>query len=142
MLAIVLREVIAGAKGFIFYSYFDLRPGRGPDSKQFERRWPEVCRVASILKSLEPFILSTAAGPAVTIEPRRGEVRARCLADQAGRHRLLVTGNGPGRSEALLELPEEFGSFQSTTGNTENLGGGRYRFAGENISCDWLIETR
>lgn len=137
ILAIVLREVIAGAKGFIFYSYFDLF--RGPDKKQFERRWPEICRVAAILKNLEPFIMADTSGPSVTIESIQGIVRARCLSDDSGHFRLIVTGNGPKTSEAIISLPEQFDFFQSTTGNTENLGHGRYRFTGKNISCDLLI---
>jgi len=47
MRAMALLCALKGAKGFIFYSYFDLfRPHTLPD---FEHRWPEICRVGDQL---------------------------------------------------------------------------------------------
>ena len=139
MKAMALREAIGGAKGFLFYSFFDL--SAGPDGKaQLERRWPEILRLGTMLRELEPFLLSSAPAPRVMPEVERGTVAARCFSDGRGRVCLAVTATGPGESEAILALSPEFDDFRSTTGAVVNLGGGRYRFRGYDIAYDMLFE--
>lgn len=49
-------QLIMGVKGMIMYSYFDLFSG--PEGrKEFDRRWPEVCRVAKLVSELGDYVL-------------------------------------------------------------------------------------
>ena len=136
MLANCILQAIYNAKGFILYSYFDLY--KGPEEGQFDRRWPEVCRVGDRLKSLQEFILSNQAGPAVKVTTADGLVRARCLTDGNGNYRLLIAGVEAGWNRAEVEIAGEIGPLHSTSGHTRALGNGKYLFEAENISCDIL----
>ena len=134
-LAMSLLEAMRGAKGFVMYSYFDLH--WGPDKLQFERRWPEVCRVAGTLRKLEPFLLSTAAAPDVKVEAAKGEVYAKAFADGEGGLRVLVMSPGPGEVDAELVV-EGVSGLLSERGRTYEKAPGRYRFTGLNTCCDIL----
>ncbi|MGD9211050.1 MAG: hypothetical protein PVI90_09740, partial [Desulfobacteraceae bacterium] len=74
MRSMALYMALRGSKGFIFYSFFDLL--QGPDEDQFETRWPEVCRVGTMVSELAPFLLSDADAPSVTVTVHEGNVEA------------------------------------------------------------------
>lgn len=139
MLAIPILEAIYGAKGFVMYSYFDLK--KGPEPDQFKRRWPEVCRVARKLKTLAPFILSDQNAIPVKINNKVGITRARCFKSNKGEYCLLVAG-AKAESNAIIALPANLDKLKSTTGLTKNLGNGKYQFTGNNICCDILKLTK
>lgn len=139
MKAMALREVIGGAKGLIFYSYFDL--SGGPEGrKQFERRWPEVCRMGQLLRRLEPYILSVKTAPELRQTVREGSVAARAFRAEDGRICVMITSSGPGKAEAVLTLPPHLNRLTSVSGRTRNLGGGKYCFQGQDIDYDVLLE--
>lgn len=135
MRSMALYMALRGAKGFVFYSYFDL--SRPPDKGQFERRWPEVCRMAKAISDLGPFLLADATAPTVTVTVAEGSVEAKAFRDDQGNVRVVIAGVGPGPSKADLFIPGHSG-LASQFGNCTSLGEGRYRFEGTDICSDIL----
>jgi hypothetical protein len=133
MRAMWLYMALRGATGFIGYSYFDLQSDRA----SFERRWAETCRVAQAIQSLVPAMVSRAVPPTVTVEPIVGTVEARAWADDQGRVKVVITGIGPGKSEAIVKIDVDH-VLTSEYGGCERLPDGRYRFTGMNICSDIL----
>ncbi len=131
-----LFEAMRGARGFIMYSYFDLN--LGPDKLQFERRWPEVCRVAAKLQELGPYLLSTATAPEVKLTVRSGTAYARAFAAENGDLRVLIVSPGPGIVDAELEVGGKIANLVSERGRTYEKAPGVYRFYGENTCYDIL----
>lgn len=135
MRSMCLLMAIEGAKGFIAYSYTDLF-NRGGEFDS-DRRWAEVCRVGEILKELVPFIVSDKEGPAVTVETKQGEVLAKAFTDDSGRVKVLIAGIGPGRSEAVINLPQNM-NLKSRFSGTKLSSPGKYLFQGNDICSDIL----
>jgi hypothetical protein len=135
MRAMSLRMAIGGARGFIFYSYFDLVwPSVMPE---FSQRWAELCRVAALLRELQPFLYSEEKAPELTVKTTTGKVNAAAYKTADGKVKVLITGNGPGGSEAEITVAGVEG-LTSRFGKTEPLGGGAYRFKGTDICSDVL----
>ena len=134
MLSIALLEAIYGARGFVFYSYFDLLAG--PDEDQYRIRWPELKAVAAELKALEPFLLSKWPIRTPAIGTESGEINAGTFQSDDGRTAVLISAIGPGPAEATLEVG--IAGLQSRCGNTTEIAPGVYRFAGEDICGDIL----
>lgn len=135
MRAMSLRMAIGGARGFIFYSYFDLVfPNVMPE---FDRRWAELGRVAALLRELQPFLYSEEKAPEITLKTTTGTVNAAAYKTADGKVKVLITGNGPGASEADITVAD-CDNLRSRYGKTESLGGGKYRFKGADICSDVL----
>jgi hypothetical protein len=135
MRSMSLLMAIQGARGFVFYSYFDLlKPAVLPD---FDRRWAELCRVAALLRELQPFLYSDETAPAVTIKTIQGTVHAAAYKTADGKVKVLVTGTGPGASEAEITVTDT-PNLKARYGKTESLGGGKYRFKGTDTCSDVL----
>ena len=138
MIAMSLLCAIQGAKGFIYYSFSDLTGVIGASAKpDFERRWPEVCRMGAAVTALAPFLLSDTEGPAVTVRVEAGEVLAKAFQDDKGRLRVLVAGIGPGESKATLTVAGA-APLRSTYGKCVAAAAGQYRFQGTDICADIL----
>lgn len=136
MNTICLLEAMRGAKGFVMYSFFDLKTG--PDKLQFERRWPVVCRVAERLKKLEPYLLSTSPAPAVANRVAKGNVYAKAFRAPDGSTRVLVCQVSSGAGEAELVIGDGETGYLSEHGRTVEVSPGVYRFFGTNTSFDLL----
>lgn len=54
-----------------------------------------------------------------------------------GKVKVLITGTGPGASEAEITVAGS-ANLQARYGKTESLGGGTYRFKGTDICSDVL----
>ena len=135
MRAMSLRMAIGGARGFIFYSYFDLVwPNVMPEFKQ---RWAELCRVAELLRELQPFLYSEEKAPEITVKTTTGKVNAAAYKTADGKVKVLITGVGPGASEAEITVAGVEG-LTSRFGKCESLGVGKYRFKGTDICSDVL----
>ncbi|MFN6017317.1 MAG: hypothetical protein ACK49N_07045 [Verrucomicrobiota bacterium] len=135
MRSMTLLTAIQGARSFLFYSYFDLlKPAVLPD---FDRRWAELCRVAALLRELQPFLYSDETAPAVTVKTIQGTVNAAAYKTADGKVKVLVTGTGPGASEAEITVAGST-NLKARYGKTELLGGGTYRFKGTDICSDVL----
>jgi len=137
MRAMTLLCALKGARGFVFYSYFDLfRPMAKPD---LDRRWAEICRVGRMVRDLEPFLLAPASPVPVEVATERGRVVASRLTDAAGRTVVIVAGIGPGPSRAVF--PVDAGKrYISRYGLCTAAGPGRFRFRGTDICADILSE--
>ena len=137
MRAMTLLCALKGARGFVFYSYFDLfRPMAKPD---LDRRWGEIVRVGKMVRDLEPFL--TAADPPVPVEVpvADGRVVAARLGDGSGRTIVIVAGIGPGTCRAVF--PVDPGKrYVSRYGLCTPAGPGRFRFRGTDICADILTE--
>jgi hypothetical protein len=126
---------IQGARGFVFYSYFDLiKPLALPD---YEQRWKELCNVGALLRELQPFLYSDETAPVVTVKTIQGTVNAAAYKTADGKVKVLVTGSGPGASEAEIAVAGT-SNLSARYGKTESLGGGSYRFKGADICSDVL----
>jgi hypothetical protein len=135
MRAMSLLLAIKGARGFVFYSYFDLlKPAVRPD---YPQRWKELCNVGTLLQELVPFLYSDEKAPQVTVKTVKGIISAAAYKTSDGKVKVLITGNGPGESEAEIIVPDA-GALTSRFGKTEPLGGGAYRFKGNDICSDLL----
>ncbi|MBT3375260.1 MAG: hypothetical protein HN742_32720 [Lentisphaerae bacterium] len=138
MLSMSLLCAIQGAKGFIYYSFSDLSGHISATAKpDFSRRWPEVCRMAKTMTDLAPFLLSDKDGPDVTVTAEEGSVLSKAYTDEKGRIRVLVTGIGPGPSQASLTVSTE-APLRSVYGACTRNQDGRYRFRGTDICSDIL----
>jgi hypothetical protein len=71
------------------------------------------------------------------VKTTKGKVNAAAYKTSDGKVKVLITGNGPGESEAEIIVPDA-GALTSRFGKTEPLGGGAYRFKGNDICSDLL----
>ena len=144
MRAMALYAAMLGAKGFVFYSNFDicqrydnLLPGSG------EREWAKVVEMVKPVKALEPFILSTKQPLPLAVESEPKEaVEAGLLFDDAGNCRVIIIGTG-GKATGTFTLPENVlkrktEPLRSTFGKTKPLGNGRYTFTADAVDSDIL----
>ena len=135
MRSMSLLMAIQGARGFVFYAYFDLlKPAVLPD---FEQRWKELCNVGTLLRELQPFLYSDETAPAITVKTIQGTVNAAAYKTADGKVKVLVTGTGPGASEAEITVADT-PDLKARYGKTESLGNGTYRFKGTDICSDVL----
>lgn len=141
MRSLNLAAAIYNAKGFLFYSYADVRlqeekldPANG---KMF---WNSVRGVALLLRELEPWIMSVEKAPeAVVVQKHDGKAKVIARAFAAnGKTVVMIVSNGPGAAEAVITVPG-CPDLKSKYGRTRNLGSGKYLFTGENIASDVLL---
>lgn len=137
MRSMFLAGAVSGAKGFLCYAYhdiFELGDRKEPGSSA--KNWPTVVRAVKILKELEPFILSVEKTPEVTVH---SAANARlCVWTAGGRTAVAIVGLGPGQSSVEFTISGQPG-LKSRFGGTVNLGGGKYRFTGNDICSDVLF---
>ncbi|HNX05293.1 MAG TPA: hypothetical protein PKI32_07305 [Opitutales bacterium] len=150
ILAMSAMSAIGGAKGFVYYYYHCILYGIGNslDEKceRFLPIWKDFCNVAAELKALEPFIMSTAPTPKVTVKNIKGETHARAFVDeQYGRIRVLIASVGPGQAEAEITVEDfkvpEFARdnvLRSKFAKTKRITNNTYLFKGMNVDCDIL----
>jgi hypothetical protein len=67
----------------------------------------------------------------------KGQINAAAYKTSDGKVKVLITGHGPGESEAEIII-HDAGALTSRFGITEPLGGGAYRFKGNDICSDLL----
>lgn len=127
---------LRGAKGFVFYSYFDLTK-RPLTQADYAKSWPALCRVGQMLRDLEPFLLSDSEPTTPDLDIEKGNVQATEFRDAAGNVRILVAGVGPGASRAIIRTTSAK-SLKSLYGQCRALGDGAYEFRGDNICSDIL----
>ncbi|MBT3292243.1 MAG: hypothetical protein HN380_33265 [Victivallales bacterium] len=93
--------------------------------------------MAKTMTDLAPFLLSDKDGPDVTVTAEEGSVLSKAYTDEKGRIRVLVTGIGPGPSQASLTVSTE-APLRSVYGACTRNQDGRYRFRGTDICSDIL----
>ncbi len=140
MLAQGLGCIIDGAKGIFYYAYQDLAERDAPE--EFDRRFPEWSLVAKRLRVLGDFILSDDPhGPEVAIKGKKGagELKAKVFKANDGRLALVIVNYGPGGAEAVIEIASKVTGLKSMTGNTGELGNGKYLFKADQVAGDILL---
>ena len=135
-----LLAAINGVKGFIFYSWHLVTyHSEKNDPGHSEEQWARLRKTVSTLKDLEPFIMSREMAPTAQVEKQSGNgVQARAF-KCGDKICVMIVAIGPGPVSADIVIPGCSG-LKSRRGRTEDLGGGRYRFTGENIVYD-VLET-
>lgn len=138
--AMVLLPVIYDVKWFCFYSYtgiWELMEKKNPG--EAARFWQVVVRNAKLLKELEPWILSLEKAPTVTVnDVNKTHVDAKAFLAN-GKVCVVVTSCGPGEAKAEITVPGKT-RLRSRFGKIKNLGNGKYRFSGQDITSDILME--
>jgi hypothetical protein len=149
MLSMALFFALRGVKGFVFYSYFDLKRPLDPKrfnppaytQQYFDKRWREICNVGKVIRSLEPFLLSEKPSRPVKMLVKRGKVQAREFQDKKGNVCIIITGLGPGKACAFIQSNTNL-QLKSVYGNSVNIRKNIYRFTGDNICSDILISKK
>ena len=132
MRSLILLEALMGAKGFIFFSYgscLNFKQKTGEDT------WPTLAKLASMLKGLEPYLLSLEEAQQPQLEKVEGQVFATAFTAE-GKTTVLIAGLA-GKHSAEIVLPGQ-PNLKSRFGNTVNLGDGRYRYEGNGADSDIL----
>ncbi|MDR2117780.1 MAG: hypothetical protein LBP87_15495, partial [Planctomycetaceae bacterium] len=136
MRAMTLYAAMLGAKGFVFYSNFDICQRYEkvlPKSGIAEREWAKVVEMVKPLKELEPFILSTKKPLELAVESEpKDVVEAGALLDDQGNYRIIVIGTN-GKAKGVFTLPESLTKLKneplrSKFGKTKSLGNNKYEF--------------
>lgn len=131
-----LLGAIHGAKGFVFYAYYDITAQEKRAPERGEEDWNNLKETAQLLRDLEPWIMSTEKAPEVTVESApANEVQARAFVKDS-RVRVVITSLGQ-PCKAVVTIPGVQG-LKSRFGRTRDLGGGRYEFAAGAVDSDVL----
>lgn len=139
ILAMSLNMIANGARGLIYYSYFDVFEDRLSEDRQKEG-WSNLTSAAAVVQKLTPFALSGELPKKLTPTEKAGELEVTQMTDNQGRHAIIITANGPGMSRAIVDL-SFLGdtTLRSLTGATKALGDGKYQFEGQDIASDVLL---
>lgn len=138
MRALPLLSAIHGAKGFLFYSYHEIfAKGSKIDPQLPAKFWPEVVSAVKMLRELEPFILSTTASPELVVKTLDGKVRFCGMTAENGRIAVPLVALSPGKSSALVTVPEGR-KYVSRYGLSAEQPDGKWLFAAKGIDCDIL----
>ncbi len=133
MRSMTLSGAVAGAKGFIFYNYTN-KWREKVLTEDARKEWNNVVNAIQILKQLEPYLLSSEKFP----EIKCGNTNIHAAGfKHNGKCVVAVVSDGPGAQEGVFHVPG-YPDLKSRFGNTENLGGGKYRFKGADIDSDIL----
>ena len=138
MRSMMLLAMNMGAKGYCFYSYstiFDRQEKIFPGSaKKF---WPQVVRVAKMLRELEEFFFTDDVSKVRCINKGKNFVEAK-LYRSGKKVCVVITCDGPGKAEALLHIPGV--TLKSRYGQTIRQKDGTYKFTGTDIGSDILTD--
>lgn len=140
MLAHALSGAVFGARGFVLYSY---NTNSNSDPEVRKKLLPGMKQTARQLRDLEPWIISNAAVPEMTISPvskpgRANAVHAKAFRDENGRDAIVIVSDGPGTANAVLQFSGS-AKLVSKYGNTVNAGNGKYIYKADGINCDVLL---
>ncbi|MBQ6473618.1 MAG: hypothetical protein IJJ33_16650 [Victivallales bacterium] len=130
--ASVILCALSGVKWYKFYSRQWLR--EGVDHDGYLERWRMVCRIAQMLRDLEPYLLSDQEHPTFELKAHKGEVRAQAFRANDGRLALLIANAGKGEGVAEITFPGSE-SLASQYGLTK-LENGKWLFSGVNAAGD------
>ena len=135
-----LLHAIHGAKGFIFYSDFDLR--KSHEALRYDERWKELCQMGDAIKSLEPYILSDRSHIPLHVETTQGRVDVAALQSPQGDVAMILVS--PLRDGGTADISGEKlpSGMVSKYGHTVEISPGKYRFHGAAAECDILMEKQ
>ena len=144
---LVLYQAIRGAKGFILYSFKDLkRPYQeeylkpfGGTREEFLRRWEETKTLATLLKEMTPWILSETPLRPLPLETQDGDAAAALFTDAQGTPMVLLANIGPEDPQGTLVLPPELPPMKARYGHAVETAPGTWQFTGEDIWGEILL---
>lgn len=114
------QAIINGAKGILFYSYFDMWYAAGApgvmDQATFDRRWPAVTEMSKEISALSPAILHGQAFPLVRTEKANVEMSAIHYKNEL---LLLVANPFFNEVKTTLTLPDGWKVAQAKQGDIE-----------------------
>ena len=135
-----LLHAIHGAKGFIFYSDFDLR--KPPEHLRYDQRWQELCQAGQVLKELEPFIMTDQPRIPLFVKTLQGRVDAAALQSPQGDIALLLVSPLRDGGTAEISSVKLLIRMVSKYGRTKEIAPGIYRFNGGAAGYDILTTVR
>lgn len=135
MFAVALLNATDGAKGFFFYSHFDIF--KCPVKEWIPLRWERVCRVGRVMKEMEPFIMSGHPVAELAHTDAKDPVRVAAFTDGGGRWRVAVVGLGR-EHETRFALPARYGVLSGVYGLVKREENGTYVFKGREYTGDLL----
>ncbi|WP_206367106.1 hypothetical protein [Sphingobacterium sp. SGG-5] len=112
------QALIHGAKGILFYSYYDLFQERWPRQKElnydnFNKLWPDIVTMSEEITALFPMLLH---GKACSVEVlERNGIEISCI-EYEGRHHLLIANPFYEEREISVRLPAGMAITQSVQG--------------------------
>ncbi len=150
MRGITLLEALRGARGFIMYSYFDLKRGFvdpdrfGGEAVQTEAdywwHWQEAKELATMLKTLSPWLLSKQGPIALPLEVKSGKMEAAIFrTDDNGRPAVVAASIGPDNVDATLRLPPGIPPLKAIYGNAHEVEAGVWHFSGNDVWGEILV---
>jgi hypothetical protein len=131
--SMIIAMTSQGAKGFIFYSY-ETQRYKG----KFKEAWLRVGRIVKFLRELEPFIMSDYKIEKLKLQKIKGKVIAVKMTDDNGRKIILISGQGPGKSKAVINIANS-AKYKSQHNNTI-VKDGKLIFSGKDICSDILYQ--
>ncbi len=140
MRSLNLAAAIYNSKGFMFYSYAGILSQEEVDSEYAETFWSAVSEVATLLRELEPWMMSIEQAPEIAVNLQStGEAKVIARAFSVEEEKcVLIVSSGPGETVSEINVPGS-PNLKSKYGRTENLGDGKYLFKGKDISSDVLV---
>ena len=137
MRASVWLDAISGAKAFLGYSYFDLFSGVNGKA-EFDRRWPEVCRVGADLRNLSDYLLGDVPMRKIVFRGDGGILRGGLFSADDGRRCVLIAApHGPVKGSFTLPVGWK---PKSCYGHVRPLGGNRWEFSADGAAAELLID--
>ena len=133
--SMALLYAIYGAKGFFFYSYFDLAPERS--GQKFSKSLQDITSATQLLNKLEPFIMSKVPVKQMQIKETSGRGAAGYFVTDNGEKCVIVVAATPGVNKFQFSLS---GNYVSTNKLTRRGSSENYIFSSNNINFDILYE--
>jgi hypothetical protein len=97
--------LIEGAKGMIYYSYFDLQR----DIFGFDKRWKDVMIMGNEIEKLIPAVMSIKKPLNLTVRTSTPDIRHRVFADDNGSNYLLLANTHKTRGGVVtVSIPNDY----------------------------------
>ncbi len=136
MRSMILLGAIFNVRGYFLYAYHPIfHMSARMDPGHVDEQWDRVKKCVALLNELTQWFLSREKAPAVSVKQLSGShASARAFAF-GGKTAVVITADGPGRSEAeITAVP----GLKSRFGKTAEIRPGVYRFEGQHIDSDIL----
>ena len=108
ILALSLLHATNGAKGFMFFSYPDLKYSK--KGRNFAKNFREVCEVAKTLKTLEPYITSKNSPVKINFTSEKGNIQGAKLTADNGKSIIILVACSEKGAEAVFDMKKSFTS--------------------------------
>ena len=134
--ALPLLGAIHGAKGFVFYSYGEISHNENLHPGFTDLFWPRIVQAASVLKRLEPFIMSLEKPEQIELNVSEGALRSRVFSAN-GKTAVVIVAlqDAPNAGTGTLPAGKEFISLYRRT----QVKGDTFSFTSSGVDFDVLL---